>query len=228
MKSLINLFLAMHADMCICTGATPDSRDVLYIMRRLEKEGLSFLTITLPTFASDLEAAVSRGSLNDPCLFVSFRKSAGSSIPAFLQGMMRQIFDDDGVLLVDSSVVAFAAIRQLCLFNKRITISCTSKRQKAAYREYRELDSGIPEEHDIEPTFIKEVGLVWNALFRYLGTCGNTRDRFLSDPETRSRCGSGETARKRKVLFAMALLIRDDVSIQRLLNSKLGSSFRLG
>lgn len=227
MKSLITLFLNMYTDVYMCAGATPDPRDILYVTRRTKEEGLSFLTITLPSFASDLEQALERGVLT-PDLFPSFRKRASSSIPAFLQGMTELIFSDLGTYLEDPSIVAVQGIRQLCVFAKRLEMDCTEHRRRMAFNEYVELDGQVIDEESISSDSVKEATMIWNALFQYLDPCRNRGIREYSITTAWARCSSREASREREVLYAMALSIRDDVFIRRLLGSELAPSFRIG
>lgn len=73
-----------------CIALQFDERDMMTIMSRVEHEGISFLTITLPTFGKDFERSLSRGFIDSSC-FLSFKKHG--AIPAFLQGMLSQVFD---------------------------------------------------------------------------------------------------------------------------------------
>lgn len=74
-----------------CTDVTLDVRDLLTLKSRFEDEGLSFLTITLPTFGKDFDLSLAQGGI-DSTLFRSFKKRAKA--PAFLQGFFSHIFDE--------------------------------------------------------------------------------------------------------------------------------------
>lgn len=72
MKSLIVLWNSIAYDMAVrcCTSA---HRDMKTVSDRSNSEGLSFLTITLPTFAKDFEYCLEQGFV-DNTVFLSFRK----------------------------------------------------------------------------------------------------------------------------------------------------------
>jgi hypothetical protein len=126
--------------------ADVSSRDLNYIKSRIENEGLSFLTITLPKFCRDFERAL-QTRLIDSTMFLGFRKIG--SIPAFLQGMTSQIFDlETGRYYnekTDKDVSVYVdAIRQICLLFKKIELPCTPE------REYKAILNFIDVEHDVQ------------------------------------------------------------------------------
>lgn len=122
-----------------CVANVSDLRDLIYIRSRVEKEGLSFLTITLPTFAADLEQALRIGYI-DPTTFRSFRKVG--AIPAFLQGMLGQLFNRESGRIYDDhsqqseAPVIVESIRQICLAFKKTELPCTSARTNKALANY--------------------------------------------------------------------------------------------
>ncbi len=133
MKSLMSLLQCVLADASTwcCTSAT---RDFETISSRVEHEGLSFLTITLPTFCSDFERSLDQGQV-DPDMFPSFRKRAG--LPLFLGGFLDLVFDRESGLLLDKpSTEAIFFIRQITLMFKKILLPCSQERESRAYDQY--------------------------------------------------------------------------------------------
>jgi hypothetical protein len=111
------------------------------VIGRVEHEGLSFLTITLPSFARDFEKCLDMGRI-DPTLFQGFRRSG--SLPAFLQGLTGQVFDrGTGDLLDDPSSEALQAVRQVCYLFKKLELGCSAPRVEAAFRKYIECDKEV-------------------------------------------------------------------------------------
>jgi len=104
--------------------------------RRFEHEGLSFLTITLPDFASDLQKGLARGRV-DHDLFLSFAKTGG--LPRFLGGFLDLVFErGSGLLRDEPSTEAIFAIRQLTLmFGKLSIASGDTRKQLIACSEAR-------------------------------------------------------------------------------------------
>jgi len=139
----LNLVQCIYIDACaMCVAEVSDFRDLDCIRSRVEHEGLSFLTIILPTFATDLERAVTTGFI-DSTAFKNFKKVG--PIPAFLQGMVSLIFDrETGRFLDEKSPedisVVLDAIRQICLAFKKIELPCTSARTYKAILRFIEIE----------------------------------------------------------------------------------------
>ena len=111
MKSVVMLWVA-------CLKEAGDqyrvrtNRDLAYALSRVEKEGLSFLGITLPNFEKDLLTAVARGYAGSD-LFAGFTQRGG--LPTFMSGFLCQIFDVDGLLRDDADPSLLRAVRQVLL-----------------------------------------------------------------------------------------------------------------
>jgi hypothetical protein len=124
----------------LCSADVSDLRDLKTIRSRVKDEGLSFLTITLPTFCSDLEQALARGFI-DSKHFLRFRKCR--AIPHFMRGMLSLIFDSETGRIYDensrnASVIpsVVRCIRQICLTFKKVELNCTPSREKAALENF--------------------------------------------------------------------------------------------
>jgi hypothetical protein len=132
---------SIYLDACSkCPAEVSDLRDLVTIQSRVEAEGVSFLTITLPNFAKDFERSLAIGYI-DSTLFRSFRKCG--AIPAFLRGMLSRIFDHEtGRILDDSSdtPILVGAIRQVCLFFKKVELPCTPERDRAAVENFLQVE----------------------------------------------------------------------------------------
>ena len=120
MKSLVQIFEAVLHD-CSTRCDVPMVRDLKTVMNRVEHEGDSFLTITLPAYCRDFEKSLDSGQVA-PTAFLSFRKDG--CIPAFLQGYMRQVFDSHGRIRDVPSPDCISVIRQFCLMFKKVVCFC--------------------------------------------------------------------------------------------------------
>ncbi len=133
MKSLTTLWQEAAKELATWCG-TSTSRDCKTVRDRVEAEGISFLTITLPTFGEDLEKGLTQGYVGDD-QFAGFRRTGG--LPAFLRGFLRQVFDETtGVLLDTPSTEAIFAIRQLTLMMKKIELECAPVRKRRARAKF--------------------------------------------------------------------------------------------
>lgn len=192
MKSLTRLWQVLAEELASWCG-TSAQRDVETLLCRVKDEGLSFLTITLPTFGSDFEKSLAQGAVTSD-LFSGFRRRGG--LPAFLSGFLRSVFDThSGVLLDDASPDAVFAIRQLCSVFKKIELRCTPEREAAAQDAFISCEDELKE---FERKHFRELPL---AEFRRMSAIlfgdvfdevNQEIDHFELDP----RHGPGATADK--------------------------------
>lgn len=138
MKSLTQLLEQILIDIRIWCS-TDTTHDFLEIMRRIEHEGLPFLTINLPTFAKGFERSLELGFC-DPSHFPGFEKtSRRGPLPRLFSGLVGRVFDmESGVLLNDPCVHSIRAVRQVCSMWKKIRIPCSSERIENAYQRFVE------------------------------------------------------------------------------------------
>lgn len=168
MKSLMWLVSCMLDDLSMLC-CTDTARDVLYISRRIEHEGDSFLTISLSDFGRDFERSLDQGQI-DPGMFKGFnRPNKHTAFPAFLQGLLGQVFDKSGKLLDLPSVDCIRSIRQICLMWKKIQLPCSKERSDAAYTQFIECELEVPTaraDYDIRrlSRFIMCSSIVWGGV----------------------------------------------------------------
>lgn len=147
-----------------CVAVQPALRDLCTIKSRIEDEGLSFLTITLPAFCKDFERSLADGVI-DSTAFRSFKKVG--AIPAFLQGMLSRVFDRETGRIINEEnldVSCVGAIRQIANCFKKLETDCSPKRVAAALGSFvaieRDLSmSQIPEEEISE--FLEVSTCLW-------------------------------------------------------------------
>jgi len=153
-----------------CTADVSDYRDLLTIRSRVKHEGLSFLTITLPQFAKDLEKGLAARRI-DSNLFAGFVRSGRRAIPAFMQGMLSQLFDiETGELLNETPEFStvIEAVRQICLAFKKVEVECAPKRVHAAIESFVEIERtfesfSLPEEATRKFSLV--VSMLWDGVF---------------------------------------------------------------
>jgi len=160
---------SIYRDACAkCTADVSDLRDLDTLRSRVEKEGISFLTITLPQFCQDFERSLALGYV-DSTLFRNFRKSG--SIPAFLQGMTSQIFDKETGRLCNAKSKEIStlvgSVRQICRAFSKIEIACTPEREQAAFENYTAIEQSfdvfsVPEE--VHAEFVGVASVLWGPM----------------------------------------------------------------
>jgi len=113
---------------------TSTAMDLKTINGRVEDEGVSFLTITLPNFGKDFEKSLDQGFVARN-LFQGFSWKGG--LPRFLGGFLELVFDrDSGRLLQHPSIDAIRAVRQITLMCGKVELECADWRIKSAFDKY--------------------------------------------------------------------------------------------
>jgi len=170
MKSLRMLWKIAAEDLAArcCTSTTLDWETV---QRRLESEGESFLTITLPQYGKALEKALDRGGVLSTD-FQGWKTPKGQVIPLFLGGFMGLIFDRrSGLLLNEPDIDAIFAVRQLTLMFSKILLPCSDARVKDAIDGYVECEqevrrSDAERSSSLEEEFRKASLVLWGTVLQ--------------------------------------------------------------
>jgi len=143
-------------------------RDVLEIARRFEHEGMSFLTITLPSLDDALTKGLAEGRIA-PTMFPGFKPwKRGGKLPALLSGFFMRVFDRDGSLLEHPCIDAIRAIRQVSRFFKKVLLPCSAARVNRAFERYVTNDESVNDTsghifwHD--SVFASVCGYLWSDL----------------------------------------------------------------
>jgi len=151
-----------------CIADVSDLRDLVTIKSRVEKEGFSFLTITLPQFCRDFERSLENRRI-DSTLFRSFRKCG--SIPAFLQGMISRIFDYETGRIInekhEDTPTIIESVRQICLLFKKVEVDCAPSREADSLTSFKETEREF--ETFLAPTesideFHRVAFVLWNRM----------------------------------------------------------------
>lgn len=132
-SNLLELAICILKDAAAKCTVTLDVRDVNTLTSRIEHEGLSFLTITLPTLGQDLEKALAAGQIGSR-QFRSFRKNRKA--PAFLRGYFSRVFDEKGRIYDEPCVEAIGCIRQVAYAFKKLQVPCKPERVRRALAQF--------------------------------------------------------------------------------------------
>lgn len=191
MKSLILLWKVVAEEMATrcCTTTT---RDIKTVTRRSEHEGISFLTICLPSFGKDFQKSLNQGIV-DHAMFQGFSWHRG--LPRFLGGFLDLVFDrSSGVLLDEPNIDAVLAVRQLTLLFSKILIPCSSEREKQAMSDYIQCEKEVKYADSVLPTIdLDRFSDLSHILFRDLFS---KLDREIEYGELIPKHGPGATADK--------------------------------
>lgn len=164
-KDQLELVHAVYEDACArCTAVVSDVRDLIYIESRVKSEGMSFLTITLPNFCKDFERSLAEGCVSASA-FLYFRKTG--AIPAFLQGMLGRLFDQETGRIIDFEAdhpQIVQAVRQVCLLFKKVELECSLPRRAQALANYVDVERLNNAYHPPSPddSFYRVSDLLWS------------------------------------------------------------------
>jgi hypothetical protein len=150
MNSLTTLLLEVLADAGTSCGIDT-KQDSKTILRRVEKEGESFMTITLPSVVKDLYKALDQGAVSLEH-FPAFKRKRGEVIPLFMGEFFGTIFDPasgeihsayaDSSLELDM-VRAIRAIVQVTGLHGKLFEQAPPKRTAYALDRYVENDGRV-------------------------------------------------------------------------------------
>ncbi|DAD51772.1 TPA_asm: RNA-directed RNA polymerase [ssRNA phage Zoerhiza.1_15] len=117
-------------------------RDCLRLTSLVDDRGLGFFTLDLPSLDGILTDALESGrlALGGP---LTRRVSKRIHVPVFLQGLWLRVFDRRGFLRLDPDPTAIAFLRQIFCLGKKIEVSCTTARKKAAVNEFVAIENAM-------------------------------------------------------------------------------------
>jgi len=172
-----------------CTSAT---KDIETVLGRTKHEGISFLTISLPSFGKDFQKSLDQGIV-DHNSFQGFSWRAG--LPRFLGGFLDRVFSrDSGVLIDEPCVEAILAIRQLTLIYSKILLPCSPARERDAMRGYIDCDREVKESDAmLDSSDFDDFHRVSNLLF---SNVFSSLDKLIYDEDVVPKHGPGSTADK--------------------------------
>lgn len=172
-------------------------RDFEYLRSRYEHEGLSFLTLSLPILSDSLEYGIESGRFSLPNGFKPFRR--GGTLPAFLQGLFKRVFNVDGSLRQDACPESIYWIRQISRFFKKPKIACSPQRNAAAIKKYLAVEDDLNAQTNSvlrpDENLDRLAKILWSTVFPTVDdssiVCGHgpgvTADRRRSNERRRIR-----------------------------------------
>jgi hypothetical protein len=189
MKSLMSLWsrLAEESASQCCTSAL---RDIKTVEERVEHEGLSFLTITLPSLGKAIQKWLDQGEVGIHPAFS--RKRRGRS-PSFLEGFLNRVFDRSSGLLLDKPCIdSIIALRQLTLMFGKMELPCSPARQLNAVQNYVKCEQDVRQfDRELSERDLLEFTNMSNLLFQGIFT---RIDRDIYYDEITPKHGPGSVA----------------------------------
>jgi hypothetical protein len=112
-------------------------RDIDEFRHRASREGMGFLTKTLPSIAKAIDKALATGT---KLLIPRLEKRRSSEIPKFLGFLVSLIFDDSGRERSDASPWGLGALRQLLYLFYKLEIPSTEKQNNEVIDKFVDTD----------------------------------------------------------------------------------------
>jgi len=189
MKSLISLWISLASELASqCHTST--NRDSKTVLARVEHEGLSFMTITLPAFGKDFQKSLDQGKVTHD-LFQGFSWKGG--LPVFLRGFLESVFNPiDGTILMDPSIDAIYAMQQLTQLYSKIGLTCSDRRVRKSIDGYMVIEGEL-KRRDADTIELSEFKRIKTLLFSRVLT---DVDRLVYEGETIPKHGPGNTAER--------------------------------
>jgi hypothetical protein len=185
---LLHRLLAEAGNRC-CTSTIRDSKR---ITERVEHEGLSFLTITLPQLGKDIQKCLDQGRV-EPTDFAGFAKTG--CLPKLFSGFTAQLFNrSTGVLLDTPSVDAIHSLFQICFLFSKVELPCSDTRLASAFKGYVECESQV-RQSDAGRSSI-DLELFSTTAMRVWGDVLTAVDKDIYCGDIIPRHGPGSTADK--------------------------------
>ncbi len=169
MKSQVDLLEVLLLDAGASLGFDP-SRDILTLRRRFEVEGEPFVSIALPRLDDLLLAGLRDGQLP---AFTGWLSRCG--YPELFRDLWGHIFERDGVLRVEPSVVAIYWLRQITRAFKKVFEVCSADRVEAAVERFVKLDASLPSRAEVKTYLDPYAPMVAQILFgKLIGSAMST------------------------------------------------------
>lgn len=174
-----------------------------YIISRVNNEGLSFLTITLPLIESEVLASLESGYFNNTQL-TQF-KHKGKLLHHFY-GWLRLIYESDGSLRVDLDEVALYGLLQLTGYAKKVSLQYPDEtlfdEEQAFVSHDKSLDS-VNEAYTKDKTFASKLRKIVTRTFR---TYPKSMDKVLKECPPRFGPGTFSSDKKGRKTFETSLM----------------------
>lgn len=131
--------------------------DQSYIMKRLNCEGVSFATKTLPKFGKHFDNALKSGQFHT---FASFKRQRGSTLPCFLNGLMRKVFAVNGSLLRNPCHDSIRLVRQFSYMFYKLIADYEQALVNEVVDEFKNVDDSLQDDHFGHP---ESYGIIFQA-----------------------------------------------------------------
>jgi hypothetical protein len=173
----------------LCCDMLVDPHDRNYILRRLQQEGVKFLSVTLPSFSKYAIECVTNGCIiKDHPKVTSFRWKRRS--PVFMSGLLNEA--------VAGNASSLAVIRQVCEYFYKTAFSFTPLELVKASIDYHEIEKEVGQ-FELDRKFVSNCR---KALFRLFPSIVNLKpDQFMGLGKGRDGPGAFSESKNIAMVF---------------------------
>jgi hypothetical protein len=138
LKSFQERYIALRLSMIddgIDLGLPIHVKDLSNLTERLEKEGTSFVKVTLPLLGKALDRGLVEGRFIP---IPHFSRKRNTQLPSFMYSLFKGIFDDEGALLAHPDVTSIRYLRLFLLFDSKLYSEPTDKQAEDTVQGFRD------------------------------------------------------------------------------------------
>jgi hypothetical protein len=120
LETYVSLTVQLYHDIAQCYPCTRESHlDLKKLRSRVDFEGISFLTKSLPKLGKAIDTALHSDL---PLLITGFVLRRGSAIPRFLGWLIEKVFTSEGYVRSDPDITALRHLRQFLYFTYKLKL----------------------------------------------------------------------------------------------------------
>jgi hypothetical protein len=138
-------------------------RDLSTIRDRVEREGLSFLTKTLPQLGKALDKAASK---TEPfSIPSSFKKEKGRTTPCLYRWLFNRVITPEGLFIPQLDTVFLASLRQLMYLLYKLEIAHSKQTEENLLSEFVRVDASLDKGSNVDQEWIEETSDLIRDIF---------------------------------------------------------------
>jgi len=128
------------------------------VRKRLNQEGMAFLTKTLPQLGKHLDDAFQTGVFKP---FNALKRARGRTTPAFMGPLFKKVFGDDGVILVNADPDSVGHIRQACYMMYKLESEYTPELERSTIQDFVSTDGELADYTAATDSSLRPI--IWRA-----------------------------------------------------------------
>lgn len=163
------LYLALYCDLYtdiaekLRVPVKESQRDLISIRHRVECEGISFLTKSLPQLGKALDKCLSK---NEPLTVpTQFRIAKGRAVPCLFRYLFSMVITPSGYVNPEADIVALTELRQLMYYLYKLEIPSTEDQKAKCLADFVEVDAGLDKPSNVDQEWIEETSDLIRDIF---------------------------------------------------------------